>query len=117
MAFLPSVISPTSNAEQLYSLLSIVSLLATAYIMRHAPLHPDRKGKRPLSAGDEWLAWLAWALVPTNGVLCLLLATIYFLQGTSETHTQLALYLIPLGMLASSLGSQNPPILHFYMTT
>ncbi|KAJ5570383.1 uncharacterized protein N7459_009813 [Penicillium hispanicum] len=103
IAFLPSVVSSPSHVGRLWSLLSIISLLATAYTMRHSPLHPDRKGKRPLSAEDEHLAWVCKAIVPANGVMCMLLAMAYFL-GTNSLHAiRPILYLIPGAMLAAIL--------------
>lgn len=97
VAFLPSVITSPSLAERFWSLLGIVSLLTTAYIMRRTPLHPDRKGKRPLYAADERLAWIHGAMVPANGVVCLLLTAAYFLGRA----VQPVIYLIPAGTSAS----------------
>ena len=94
IAFWPSVITPPSHVERFWSLLSIASLLTTAYTMKRSPLQPDRKGKRPLSTEDERLAWIHEAMVPTNGVVCLLLTTTYFLGRTAQP----IIYLIPAGM-------------------
>lgn len=93
--FLPSVFSASSLTERLLSCVGILSLLATAYTMRHSPLHLDRKGKKPITAEDERLALVRTSLVPANGVVCLLLSTAYFLIGTNTTRPML--YLVPGG--------------------
>lgn len=103
IAFLPSVFSASSLMEWLLSLLGVLSLLATAYTMRLSPLHPDRKGKKAITAENERLARLHSALLFGNGAVCLLLAVAYFLVGTGSIYTiRPVLYLIPGGMYLSS---------------
>lgn len=63
--------------------------------MRHTPLHPDRKGKKPVSAEDERLALVRTALLPVNGVVCFLLTAAYFLVEPSKSRP--VLYLVPGG--------------------
>lgn len=94
-AFLPSVLSTSNPTEGLLSCLGILSLLATAYTMRHSPLRPDRKGKKPVTAEDERLALIRTALLPVNGVVCLLLTAAYFLIGPYASRP--VLYLVPGG--------------------
>lgn len=101
IAFLPSVLSTSNPTEGLLSCLGILSLLATAYTIRHSPIHPDRKGKKPITAGDERLALFRTALVPVNGVVCLLLTVAYFLIEPYASWP--VLYLIP--------GGESCPIL------
>ncbi|GLI80150.1 hypothetical protein PoHVEF18_008501 [Penicillium ochrochloron] len=104
LAFLPSVFSASSLTEWLLSLLGVLSLLGTAYTMRLSPLHPDRKGKKAITAENERIARLHSALLPVNGAVCLLLAAAYFLAGTGSASTiRPVLYLIPGAMLAAIL--------------
>lgn len=99
--FLPSILS-ASTIEAFLSLLGMLSLLSSAYTMRHAPLYPDHKGKKPLLAEDERLTWFLSALVPINGAVCLLL-TAYFFIGTGSSYTiRPVLYLVPGGGSFSS---------------
>jgi hypothetical protein len=99
IAFLPSIFSASSLTEWFLSLFGVLSLLGTAYTMRLSPLHPDRKGKKPITAENERIARLHSALLPVNGAVCLLLAAAYFFVGTGSTSTiRPVLYLIPGGM-------------------
>lgn len=99
LTFLPSLFTAQSFGERLLSLLGILSLLATAYMMRLAPLHPDRKGKKPLSPENERLEKIHSALLPVNGAVGVLLTLIYllFLRGGSSFIISPVLYLIPGG--------------------
>ncbi|KAJ6107946.1 hypothetical protein N7523_009269 [Penicillium sp. IBT 18751x] len=98
--FIPSILSASTFGEALLSFLGILSLVGSAYTMRHAPLHPDRKGKKPLLAENDRLAWLLSALVPVNGAVCLVL-TACFVIGAGASYTiHPVLYLIPGAMLA-----------------
>ena len=120
LAFLPSLLSAGGPPERLWSLLGVLSLLATAYTMRHAPLQPDRKGKKPLSIEYERLAWVRTALVPANGVVCLLLTVVYlYLRGDSSYAIRPVLYLVPGGRSSySSAGilQQGLQLSHVYST-
>lgn len=99
VAFLPSVFSASSLTEWLLSLWGVLSLLGTAYTMRLSPLHPDRKGKKTITAENERIARLHSALFLANGAVCLMLAAAYFLAGTGSSSTiRPVLYLIPGGM-------------------
>lgn len=97
MVFLSSLGAQRAS-ERLLSFLSILSLLATAYTMRSAPLYPDRKGKKPLTPQNERLEMIHSALIPVNGVVCVSLTLIYmiFLNGDSW-YINPAFYLIPGG--------------------
>lgn len=102
--FVPSVLSASSQAERLFSLLGLVSLLTTAYIMKRSPLQPDRKGKKPMTFHTERIARIHGTLVPGNSALCLLLALVSLSTGSSYAIRPV-LYLIPGGKSAlSSLG-------------
>lgn len=104
--FLPSVLWASSLTERFLSLLGMLSLLGTAYTMRHSALHPDRKGKQPISAEDERLAWVRTALLPTNGAVCLTLTAAYFFIGADSSYANRpVLYLIPGGRSLLSLRS------------
>lgn len=97
-AFVPSVLSASSLTAGLLSCLGILSLLTTAYIMRHSPLHHDRKGKKPISVEDERLALVRTALVPANVLACLVLTAAYFLVDADSSYTtRPVLYLVPSG--------------------
>ncbi|KAJ5099235.1 hypothetical protein N7532_006236 [Penicillium argentinense] len=101
VAFLPSLFTAPGLGERLLSLLGVLSLLASAYTMRLAPLYPDRKGKKPLLAADERLDWIQSAFMPANGAVCVLLTVVYlFLRGGSSFDIRPVLYLIPGAMLA-----------------
>ncbi|KAJ5397368.1 hypothetical protein N7509_005481 [Penicillium cosmopolitanum] len=109
LTFLPSLFTAQSFGERLLSLLGILSLLATAYMMRLAPLHPDRKGKKPLSPENERLEKIHSALLPVNGAVGVLLTLIYllFLRGGSSFIISPVLYLIPGVMLAVILLAKD----------
>lgn len=94
--FVPSVLTASSQAERLFSLLSLVSLLTTAYIMRYSPLQPDRKGKKPMNVHNERIARLHAALVPSTSAACLLLGLVYLSTGSSH-GIRPGFYLIPGG--------------------
>ncbi|CAG8193976.1 unnamed protein product [Penicillium nalgiovense] len=104
--FVPSVLSASSQAERLFSLLSLVSLLTTAYIMRCFPLQPDRKGKKPMTLHTERIARLHAALVPGTSAVCLLLAVVYLFTGSSYAIHPV-LYLIPGAMLTVIILAQK----------
>ncbi|KAJ5373559.1 hypothetical protein N7517_005565 [Penicillium concentricum] len=104
--FVPSVLSASSQSERLFSLLSLVSLLTTAYIMKCSPLQPDRKGKKPMTFHTERIARIHAALVPGTGAVCLLLALVYLSTGSSY-GIRPVLYLIPGIMLAVILLAQK----------
>ncbi|KGO73182.1 hypothetical protein PITC_003690 [Penicillium italicum] len=104
--FVSSVLSASSQAERLFSLLGLVSLLTTAYIMKCSPLQPDRKGKKPVNFHTERIARLHAALVPGNSAICVLLAVVYLSIGSSY-GIQPVLYLIPGVMLAVILLAQK----------
>ncbi|KAJ5320486.1 hypothetical protein PENANT_c010G08578 [Penicillium antarcticum] len=106
VVFVPSVLAPSSHIERLFSLLGLVSLLTTAYIMRTSPLQPDRKGKKPMTVHNERIARLHAGLVPGTSAVCLLLALVYLSAGSSW-GIRPVLYLIPGAMLATILLAQR----------
>lgn len=73
--------------------------------MRLSPLHPDRKGKKPVTAENERITRLRSALLPVNGAVCLLLTAAYFFAGTGSSSIRPVLYLIPGGMSFGKLFS------------
>lgn len=87
--------------HRLLSLLSIFSLLTTAYTMRLAPIHPDRKGKKAITATSARRDRIHAALVSVNGVVCLLLGLVYAWTRASPVGMPV-LYLIPGGELYTS---------------
>ena len=103
--FIPSILSASTFGEAFLSFLGILSLVGSAYTMRHAPLYPDRKGKKPLLAEDERLTWLLSFLVPVNGAVCLVLTAYSFIGAGSSYTIRPVLYLIPGGVFSF------PPIL------
>ncbi|KXG52327.1 uncharacterized protein PGRI_086110 [Penicillium griseofulvum] len=76
--FVPSVLSASSQAERLFSLLGLVSLLTTAYIMKCSPLQPDHKGKKPMTSHTELM--LAVILLAQKVMLSVDLASLKDLQ-------------------------------------
>lgn len=68
--------------------------------MRHAPLYPDRKGKKPLLAEDERLIWFLSALVPINIAVCMVLSAFFFIGAGSSNTIRPVLYLIPGGVFS-----------------
>ncbi|KAJ5683208.1 hypothetical protein N7462_006373 [Penicillium macrosclerotiorum] len=108
-AFLPSMLTTGSSLmERFLSLLSILSLLVTAYIMQISPLHPDRKGKGPMMVDQEHFSWLRSNLVPMNGMLGLLLTLAYLFSGLGLTFMiRPVLYLIPGALLAAILVARK----------
>jgi hypothetical protein len=110
--FVPSVLSASSHFERLFSLLGLVSLLATAYIMRSSPLQPDRKGKKPMTVRNERMARLHAGMVPGTSAVCLLLALVYLSAGSSW-GIRPVLYLIPGGMITCPLLPEQRLIIYY----
>ncbi|KAJ5353628.1 hypothetical protein N7541_006192 [Penicillium brevicompactum] len=105
LVFVPSVLSPLSQLERLYSFLALTSLVTTAYIMRCSPLQPDLKGKKPMNVHNERMAQIHAALVPGASAISLLLALVYLSAGAYGI--QPVLYLIPGALLATVLLAQR----------
>ncbi|KAJ5144111.1 uncharacterized protein N7515_002898 [Penicillium bovifimosum] len=103
--FVGPVFTASGQAERLFALLGLVSLLTTGYIMRCSPLQRDRKGKRAMTVHNERIARVHAALVPGNGVVCVLLGLVYFSGSTGRI--QPVLYLIPGVMLVSILLARS----------
>ena len=93
------MLSASGHAERLFSILGLVSLLTTAYIMRFSPLQPDRKGKKPMNVHNERVARFHAALVPGTAAISLLLALVYLSTGSSHGIRPVS-YLIPGGMFS-----------------
>ncbi|CAG7917207.1 unnamed protein product [Penicillium olsonii] len=105
LVFVPSVLSAFSPLERLFSLLGLVSLVITAYIMRCSPLQ-DRKGKKPMNVRNERIARFHAALVPGAGAVSVLLGLVYLSAGPSYSIRPV-LYLVPGAMLATILLAQK----------
>ncbi|KAJ9217835.1 hypothetical protein DTO166G4_639 [Paecilomyces variotii] len=82
VAFLPGLFSSSATAsERIISFLSTLSLLASAYIMRHIPLpRPDPKGKRPVR-NLGYLELVREHLVAVNVGLCALVTLLAYATG------------------------------------
>ncbi|GFF37821.1 hypothetical protein IFM46972_05347 [Aspergillus udagawae] len=98
--YVPPIITSSSTLpEQLLSILSVTSLLLTAYTMKyHAMEPPDPKGKRPMKKTDPIMSVRKYA-IPTNVALCALLA----LASIMALPTTIVTYLIPAAILATIL--------------
>jgi hypothetical protein len=112
VVFVSSVLSASSHFERLFSLLGLVSLLTTAYIMRSSPLQPDRKGKKPMTVRNERMARLHAGLVPGTSAICLLLALVYLSAGSSW-GIRPVLYLMPGGMFPCLLLPEQRLIVYY----
>lgn len=101
MVFVPSIVHLSSTPyERLLSLISVVSLAATASAMKwFMPLHLSTENKgRELEAGPIGPA----ERIPTvNLVVCVLLVLVYVLTDLAESLVNIrpGLYLIPPGGL------------------
>jgi hypothetical protein len=104
VVFVPSVLSASSQVERLFSVLGLISLLTTAYIMRSSPLQPDLKGKKPMTIHNELMARLHASLVPGTSAVCFLLALVHLSAGSSW-GIRSVLYLIPGGMFPNFILS------------
>ncbi|KAK9644690.1 hypothetical protein HCH54_007109 [Aspergillus fumigatus] len=95
----PTISSSSTLSERLRSMLSVISLLLTAYIMKyHAIERPDPKGKRPITKADLITSAEKYA-IPTNAALCALLA----LTSIMASPTAVVTYFIPAAILATIL--------------
>ncbi|KAL2863042.1 uncharacterized protein BJX67DRAFT_268362 [Aspergillus lucknowensis] len=99
---LPSLLSPAGIgfSTRIYSLLSILSLLATAYTMKYIPpQRPDPKGKRPIRNPDLMM-YVRRFIIPGNAAICVLLGLVYLFSsgGSPPGHLPVA-YLVPGALL------------------
>ncbi|KLJ12648.1 hypothetical protein EMPG_12321 [Blastomyces silverae] len=97
--YLPWILSSTSTGR-LLCLLSITSLLSTAYIMKYFRLErPDPKGKRPIRdiEAEQGPMIVRQHLSTANTVICALLSGIAFYAAnrTNQGDIFWALYLVP----------------------
>ncbi|KAL3456815.1 hypothetical protein BJX64DRAFT_281076 [Aspergillus heterothallicus] len=106
IVFFPSLLSAASLSftTRLYSLLSIASLLATAYTIKcFPPTHPDRKGKRPMP-NSNLTAKARNFIVPGNMAVCALLGLVYlFSHETSSPEIQPIVYMVPAALFVTIL--------------
>ncbi|RAL05691.1 uncharacterized protein BO80DRAFT_78232 [Aspergillus ibericus CBS 121593] len=109
-AFVASILSGSSGPyERFLSLLSILSLLATAYTMRFLPLQrPDPKGKRPMTRSTITVTFQRYTL-PLNASICVLLALIYASQSTMGLRLGIEpiTYLVPGAMFTTVLVARK----------
>ncbi|KAL4911666.1 hypothetical protein BDW62DRAFT_215614 [Aspergillus aurantiobrunneus] len=101
---LPLLSSATLGfSVRLLSLLSIASLLATAYTILHVPLQrPDPKGKRPVQAPDL-TAHVRKYIIPGNSGVCALLGLFYFFSSRASAGINPVAYLVPTALLMTIL--------------
>ncbi|OJD27094.1 hypothetical protein ACJ73_01512 [Blastomyces percursus] len=99
--YLPCILSSTSTRSgRLLCLLSITSLLSTAYIMKYFRLErPDPKGKRPIRdiETEHGPMIVRQHLSTANTVICTLLSVIAFYAANQTYRGDIfwALYLVP----------------------
>ncbi|EGE85146.1 hypothetical protein BDDG_08091 [Blastomyces dermatitidis ATCC 18188] len=99
--YLPCILSSTSTGSgRLLCLLSITSLLSTAYMMKYFRLErPDPKGKRPIRdiAAEQGPMIVRQHLSTANTVICALLSVIAFYAANQTYQGDIfwALYLVP----------------------
>ncbi|OOF97668.1 hypothetical protein ASPCADRAFT_504798 [Aspergillus carbonarius ITEM 5010] len=109
-AFCASILSGSSGLyERCLSLLSIFSLLATAYAMRYFPLQPSGpEGKRPVTRSNN-IVGIQQYLLPLNAAICVLLALIYASQSITESRLDIQpiTYLVPGAMFATVLVARK----------
>ncbi|PWY93830.1 hypothetical protein BO94DRAFT_615379 [Aspergillus sclerotioniger CBS 115572] len=106
-AFSASFLSGSSALyERCLSLLSVLSLLATAYTMRYFPLQrPGPKGKRPMMRSSTIFSIQRY-LLPLNTAICVFLALIYVMTE-SRLDIQPIMYLVPGAMFATVLVARK----------
>ncbi|PGG98316.1 hypothetical protein GX51_06878 [Blastomyces parvus] len=97
--YLPYILSSTWSGR-LFCLLSITSLISTAYMMKYFRLErPDPKGKRPIrdTEAEQGPMIVRQHLSTANTVICALLSVIAFYAAnqTSQADIFWALYLVP----------------------
>ncbi|KAK2750220.1 hypothetical protein FQN55_002365 [Onygenales sp. PD_40] len=99
LLYLPVVISSaTTGPQRLLCLLSIGSLLSTAYIMKYFRLEkPDRKGKRPMRDIEAENGPLKRHLGPVNAAIggLLLVAAYLFKDPSNKSDVFWLLCLVP----------------------
>ncbi|PGH32321.1 hypothetical protein GX50_04916 [[Emmonsia] crescens] len=99
--YLPFILSSTSTgSRRLLCLLSIISLLSTAYIMKYFRLErPDSKGKRPIRdvEAEQGPMIVRQHLSTANTAICALLSVTAYFAGdqTYQGDIVWALYLVP----------------------
>ncbi|KAE8145597.1 hypothetical protein BDV25DRAFT_66921 [Aspergillus avenaceus] len=100
MAFIPSIVWGGINmSERCCSILSVLSLVTTAYIMKYIPLrHLGPNGKRPMQ-GLKFVAYVHKYAIPVNTAICGFLLFVYMLTAPMESsgNNQPAAYLVPGG--------------------
>ncbi|KAE8376486.1 hypothetical protein BDV26DRAFT_265411 [Aspergillus bertholletiae] len=96
--FIPTVFRRGSGLEERsLSFLGILSLIATAYIMKYVPFQrPDSKGKGPMR-NSGILTHLRKVLLPVNAAICGLLLLVWLLSPVELPRDT---YIVPGAMLA-----------------
>ncbi|KAL2819941.1 hypothetical protein BDW59DRAFT_119420 [Aspergillus cavernicola] len=105
MVFLPSLLSPAALGffTRFFNLLSITSLLATAYTMKYVPpQRPDPKGKRPMRNPDLMMHVRRF-IIPGNSMACVLLGLGYLFSSEAVAGIQPTAYLVPAALLVAIL--------------
>ncbi|OJJ71488.1 hypothetical protein ASPBRDRAFT_126880 [Aspergillus brasiliensis CBS 101740] len=109
-AFIAPILSGSSSlSERCLSLLGVLSLLVTAYIMKYLPLErPDPKGKRPMTT-PHGMASIQRCILPVNAAICVLLALVYASQPRAQSSLEIqpVTYLVPGAMFAAVLVARK----------
>lgn len=110
-AFLPALLSSSATTYQrTLCFLSIMSLLASAYIMKYIPLRrPNRKDKGLVREVEEDSTPLGRHLIPANAALCALLTLAScFIGGWKQSDgVQWIPYLVPGAVLGTIWVAQR----------
>ncbi|KAL4879819.1 hypothetical protein BJY04DRAFT_219897 [Aspergillus karnatakaensis] len=103
--FIPSLLSSKDLGllVRFWSLLSILSLLATTYTMKYvAPQRPDPKGKRPMRDPD-FAEHARKYIIPGNSGVCAFLVVVYLSSSETSAGSQQVAYLVPAALLTTIL--------------
>ncbi|KAL4783238.1 hypothetical protein BJX76DRAFT_260575 [Aspergillus varians] len=104
--FAPSLLSVAGVAlyVRFLSLISIVSLLATAYTIKYVPpQRPDPKGKRPIRTPDL-ATHVRRYIIPGNAGICALLGLVYLFSSGTSSGLQTVAYLVPAALFTTILS-------------
>lgn len=99
IVFVPSLLSSHARGvfTRILSLVSIISLLATAYTIRYVPpQRPDPKGKRPVRHPDL-SAHIRRYIIPGNSGISAFLMLVYVFSSEASIGVQPVVYLVPVG--------------------
>ncbi|KAL4801294.1 hypothetical protein BDV18DRAFT_86399 [Aspergillus unguis] len=90
-------------SARLLSVLSILSLIATAYTSKYVqPQRPDPKGKRPMRT-PGLREQVHQYIIPGNAGVCLFLGLVYIFSSETSDAMQPVVYLVPAALLTTLL--------------